>query len=380
MRVFFILGTRPEAIKLAPVILAAREHPQCVVTVCQTGQHADMCDEILGLFGIETDYNLAVMTPGQTLPGLTAKVLGALDGILGEQLPNWLIVQGDTTTAFAASLAAFYRKIPVAHVEAGLRTGNVYAPWPEEMNRRLISRIGALHFSPLDSNVSNLLREGIDPSTVVKTGNTGIDALKWLVRNLATDAALAMRAEGGIRAAGATVPGGDASRLVLITAHRRESFDGGLEEICNAISDLARKYQDREFVYPVHPNPVVRDTVSRILGALKLKNVHLIRPLDYLPFVALLSRAELAMTDSGGIQEEAPSLGVRTIVMREVTERMEGVEAGLVRLTGVRREAISAAADAALQGAWRFDGARRDIYGDGRASQRIVDALVARAS
>lgn len=379
VRIFFILGTRPEAIKLAPVILAAQEHPDCLVTVCQTGQHADMCDEILSLFGIRSDFNLGVMKPGQTLSGLTSEVLRALENVLADQRPDWLIAQGDTTTAFAASLAAFYQKIPVAHVEAGLRTGNIYSPWPEEMNRRLMSGIASLHFAPLDSNISNLLREGVDANSIVRTGNSGIDALKWLVRHLKDDPALAARAEEALRKAGAAERALDGSRLVLITAHRRESFGGGLETICSAIADVAGRYPDREFVYPVHPNPIVRDAVSGTLGSLKLKNVHLIKPLEYLPFVALLSRAELVLTDSGGIQEEAPSLGVRTIVMRDVTERMEGVDAGVVRLTGVNRENINAAVDDALRGVWKIDAAGRDIYGDGRASCRIVEALVARA-
>ena len=375
IRLLVVLGTRPEAIKLAPVVLAARERPEVHVTVCNTGQHADMCTSVLDLFGISPDADLAVMVPRQTLTGLTGSVLHAMHGLLEQHRPHWLVVQGDTTTAFAAALAAFYRKIPVAHVEAGLRTGDIYAPWPEEMNRKLITAIGTLHFAPVASNADNLRRESIDPSRIVVTGNTGIDALKWLVRRLAEDPALRDRAQAMLDAAGVPCPTSNASGIVLITAHRRESFGLGFLAICGAIADLAARFPGRNFIYPVHPNPEVHDTVSRELGG--LANVHLIEPLDYLPFVLLMSRAELILTDSGGIQEEAPSLGIRVIVMRQVTERSEGLNTGLVRLAGTDRERIIADATDALSGRWPADRTARDVYGEGFAAQRIVGSILA---
>jgi UDP-N-acetylglucosamine 2-epimerase (non-hydrolysing) len=378
MHLLIVLGTRPEAIKLAPVVLAARERPDIRVTVCNTGQHADMCAGVLDLFDISPDADLGVMIPRQTLTELTGSVLNALCGLLERQRPDWLIVQGDTTTAFAAALAAFYQRIPVAHVEAGLRTGNIYAPWPEEMNRKLITAIAGLHFAPVASNAENLRREGVDAARIVVTGNTGIDAVKWLIRRLDEDASLRSRAQATLVATGVPCLKSAAPGIVLITAHRRESFGPGFVAICNAIAQLAGRFPDRHFVYPVHPNPQVRDAVWRELGQRRLANVHLIEPLDYLPFVHLMSRAELVLTDSGGIQEEAPSLGARVIVMREVTERTEGMQTELVRLAGTDRDRILSAASDALTGRWPADQGSRDVYGDGRAAERILAALIAR--
>ena len=263
MHLLVVLGTRPEAIKLAPVVLAARERPEIHTTVCNTGQHADMCAGVLDLFGISPDVDLDVMIPRQTLTELTGSVLNALRGWLEQIRPDWLIVQGDTTTAFAAALAAFYQKIPVAHVEAGLRTGNIYAPWPEEMNRKLITAVASLHFAPVASNADNLRREGVDAGRIVVTGNTGIDAIKWLLRRLVGDAGLRCRAQTMIETAGAPCPSSGTPGLVLITAHRRESFGPGFAAICSAIAELAGRFPERQFVYPVHPNPEVRDTVHR---------------------------------------------------------------------------------------------------------------------
>ena len=376
LNLLIVLGTRPEAVKLAPVVLAARKQPGMQVTVCSTGQHADMCTGVLDLFGISADVDLAVMTPGQTLTDLTGTVLRAMRALLEEKRPDWLIVQGDTTTAFAAALAAFYQKIPVAHVEAGLRTGNIYAPWPEEMNRKLITAIARLHFAPVASNAENLRREGVDPSCIVTTGNTGIDALKWLVRRLGEDARLRERASAVLRSAGIHCLDSETPRIVLITAHRRESFGSGFVSICNAIVELARRFPDRHFVYPVHPNPEVRDAVYRELGERRLDNVHLIEPLDYLPFVLLMSRAELLLTDSGGIQEEAPSLGKRVIVMRVVTERTEGLQTNLVRLAGTDRDRIVGDVSDALSGRWPTNQGGRELYGEGRAAERIIDTLL----
>jgi UDP-N-acetylglucosamine 2-epimerase (non-hydrolysing) len=376
MHLLLVLGTRPDAIKLAPVVLAIREQAGVQVTVCNTGQHADMCAGVLDLFGISPDTDLAVMTSRQTLTDLTGSVLNAMRGLLERQRPDWVIVQGDTTTAFAAALAAFYQKVPIAHVEAGLRTGDIYAPWPEEMNRKLITAIARLHFAPLASNAETLRREGVDPGTIVVTGNTGIDALKWLVGRLDRDAGLRDRAQAMLDVAGVPCPQSTAKRIVLITAHRRESFGAGFVAICEAIGELAVRFHDRRFVYPVHPNPEVRDAVFATLGSKRLANVHLIEPLDYLSFVLLMSRAELVLTDSGGIQEEAPSLGTRVIVMRQVTERTEGLETGLVRLAGLDRDRIIADATDALTGRWPAAREKSDVYGEGRAAQLIVEALL----
>lgn len=374
-----VLGTRPEAIKLAPVVLAARSRPEFRVSVYNTGQHGDLCRDVLDIFGIEADADLALMTARQTLAELTVSVLPAMQGLLAQDRPHWLLVQGDTTSAFVSALAAFYQKISVAHVEAGLRSGDIYSPWPEEMNRKLISAIARVHFAPVVSNAENLQREGIDPASIVVTGNTGIDALKTLARNLEKDAMLRERAQTMLDATGVACLRADAADpLVLVTAHRRESFGEGIVAICHAVAALAARFPDRHFIYPVHPNPAVRESVFRELGAANSRpNIHLIEPLEYLPFILLMSRAELMLTDSGGIQEEAPSLGKRVIVMRKVTERSEGVATGLVRLAGANRDRIVADASDALTGRWPA-GAGQDVYGDGRASERILDALLAR--
>jgi UDP-N-acetylglucosamine 2-epimerase len=378
-QIAIVLGTRPEAIKLAPVVLAARVRPELAVRVYNTGQHGDLCEDILALFGIAADADLGVMAPRQSLTDLTGSVLRAMQRELSNHRPDWLLVQGDTTTAFASALAAFYQKIPVAHVEAGLRTGDIYSPWPEEVNRSLITRIARLHFAPVGSNADNLRRENIDPADIVVSGNTGIDALKRLVRRLGEDAALRSRAQAMLDATGVPcLKDGSDARIVLITAHRRESFGAGMLAICRAIATLAERFPGRQFVYPVHPNPAVRDTVFGGLGGGRWPNVHLIEPLEYLPFVLLMSRAELILSDSGGVQEEAPSLGQRVIVMREVTERAEGIDTGLVRLAGTDMDRIVQFATEALTGTWPTQRQGRDVYGDGRASERIVEAILGR--
>ncbi|MGO9787218.1 MAG: non-hydrolyzing UDP-N-acetylglucosamine 2-epimerase [Stellaceae bacterium] len=376
-RLLIVLGTRPEAIKLAPVVLAARAHKGCEVAVCHTGQHADMCEGVLALFGIAPDVDLEIMKPRQSLTDVTAAVLAAMDKLIAARKPDWLIVQGDTTSAFAAALAGFYHKLPVAHVEAGLRTGNILAPWPEEMNRRLITALGQFHFAPLASNAENLRREGVGPARILVTGNTGIDALKWLMSHLKEDKNLAAQAQGQLDAANlACLKAGAKDKIVLVTAHRRESFGAGLTAICGAVVELARRFADRHFIYPVHPNPVVRDTVERELKPAGLANLHLIEPLEYLPFVALMARAELILTDSGGIQEEAPSIAKRVVVLRELTERKEGIETGLIRLAGTDRGKIVAAAADALEGRWPASAKGSDVYGDGHAAERIVEAIL----
>jgi UDP-N-acetylglucosamine 2-epimerase (non-hydrolysing) len=370
MRLLIVLGTRPEAIKLAPVVLAARARGDVAVTVCNTGQHADLCHAALAAFAIVPDLDLRIMKPRQGLTEISVAVLAALEPLLAPPGPDWLVVQGDTTTAFAAALAGFYARVPVAHVEAGLRTGNRDAPWPEEMNRRLIAPLASLHFAPLAANAANLRREGIPDEDIHVTGNTGIDAVKGLVRRLDQDAGLRDGADAALAAAGI-----GPAPLVLITAHRRENIGAGFRAVCRAIAELARRFPDRAFVYPVHPNPAVRDTVEEMLGAGAAPNVRLIEPLDYVPFARLMARAELILTDSGGIQEEAPSIGKRVIVLRETTERPEALATGFVRLAGTDAERIVAQASDALTGRWQPPAQPTDVFGDGHAADRIVDLL-----
>ncbi len=372
-----MLGTRPEAIKLAPLVLAGRKRPGFNVVLCNTGQHRQMSDQVLGLFGLQADFDLDIMRPDQTLTSVTVDILTRLPGCLEKCRPDWVIVQGDTTTTFASALAAFYQKISVAHVEAGLRTGNIYAPWPEEMNRRLVSELASLHFPPTELAAQNLRAEGVDESRLLVTGNTGIDALKWLVARLAEDECLRERAIKSLHESGVKIASADPAKpYVLITCHRRESFGPGLEAICSAIARLARAFPDHDFIYPVHPNPRVKEPVLALLGS-GFANVQLVQPLEYLPFVHLMSGATLILTDSGGIQEEAPSLGKRVVVLRDETERTEGLETGLIRLAGTDAEKIIAYAEDALLGRWEEMGSGCDIYGDGQASNRILDAIAA---
>lgn len=378
MRILILFGTRPELIKLLPLVRAAKRRLGMEVVLCNTGQHREMTGKALGLFGLKPDIDLDVMQAGQTLTDVTVRILSGMQGHLEHLKPDWLVVQGDTTTTFTAALAAFYQKIPVAHVEAGLRTGDIYAPWPEEMNRRLVSEIATLHFPPTEAAESNLLHEGVAPERVLVTGNTGIDALKWLTGRLASDSSLRAQARGELLGAGVPLAVADNERpYVLITGHRRESFGAGFESICAAVGELADCYPDHDFIYPVHPNPRVRETVYAKLGSASRPNVYLIDPLDYLPFVALMSNAALILTDSGGVQEEAPTLGRRVVVLREVTERMEGLETGLIRLAGTDRQKIVSDVTDALSGGWVQPECGCDVYGDGKASDRVLDAMCA---
>ena len=375
--VLVVLGTRPEAIKLSPLVLAGRERPGLKMVLCNTGQHRQMSDQVLDLFELSADFDLNIMRPEQTLTSITVDILTNMQECLDACRPDWVVVQGDTTTSFAAALAAFYRKIPVAHVEAGLRTGNIYAPWPEEMNRRLVSELASLHFPPTKQAAKNLRAEGIEQSRMLITGNTGIDALKWLIGRLATDQSLRERALKALNQAGVDTGTSEADKpYVLVTCHRRESFGEGLQMIFTAIAKLAEAFPGYNFVYPVHPNPRVRETAKVFLGH-GMANVKLIEPLDYLPFVHLMSRADLILTDSGGIQEEAPSLGKRVIVLRDETERTEGLETGLIRLAGTNAEKIIAFVEDALLGRWDCNGKGCDVYGDGQSSLRILDAITA---
>jgi UDP-N-acetylglucosamine 2-epimerase (non-hydrolysing) len=365
--VLVIFGTRPEAIKLAPVIEALAASPTLTPRVCVTGQHRQMLDQMLALFGITPHHDLAVMRPDQDLFDLTARALTGLRAVLDSERPVAVLVQGDTTTAMAAALAAFYRQIPVGHVEAGLRTGHAYDPFPEEMNRRLTSHLATWHYAPTARAAANLAREGVPSDRVLVTGNTIVDALHAIVARLTRDPDAVLP----------PLPSAhfDGRRLVLVTGHRRESFGAGLRNICTALRDLAAAHPDVLVVYPVHLNPAVQRPVHEILAG--LSNVVLTAPLDYLPFVDLMRRAHLILTDSGGLQEEAPSLGVPVLVMRETTERPEAVEAGTAILVGTQSDAIVAAAtrllaDPAAHASMR---AARNPFGDGAAASRIAAHL-----
>jgi UDP-N-acetylglucosamine 2-epimerase (non-hydrolysing) len=366
--VLLVFGTRPEAIKMAPVHRALAQDPRFRVRVCVTAQHREMLDQVLNLFGIEPEYDLDLMRPGQDLSAITGSVLEGLKGVLEEAAPDYVLVHGDTTTTMAASLAAYYARVPVGHVEAGLRTGDIYSPWPEEMNRRLTGSIATLHFAPTEAARANLQREGVDDARIAVTGNTVIDALLTMVERARA---------GGEGEFSERFEGIDLDRrLVLVTGHRRENFGGGFERICQALAELART-PDVEIVYPVHLNPNVQEPVHRILGS--LPNVHLIAPQEYLPFLFLMDRAHLIITDSGGIQEEAPSLGKPVLVMRDTTERPEAVEAGTVRLVGTDAKVIVDAARTLLEDEdeYRSMSFAHNPYGDGAASKRIADALAA---
>lgn len=367
LRVLSVFGTRPEAIKMAPVVKALAAADGVEARVCVTGQHREMLDQVLSLFRITPEYDLALMKPGQTLGDVTSAVLAGLDGVLAEFRPDIVLVHGDTTTTLSASLAAYYRQTPVGHVEAGLRTGNIYSPWPEEINRKVAGAIAELHFAPTGQSRANLRNEGVPEERIFVTGNTVIDALQDVVRLIGEDEALSadLAARFGIP---------EDRRIILVTGHRRESFGGGFDRICEALAQLAER-PDVEVVYPVHLNPNVKGPVERLLGG--RENVRLMPPQDYLPFVYLMSRAELIVTDSGGVQEEAPSLGKPVLVMRDTTERPEAVEAGTVKLVGTDVEKIVSTAGELLDDpeAYRAMNRAHNPYGDGQASARIVEAL-----
>jgi UDP-N-acetylglucosamine 2-epimerase (non-hydrolysing) len=364
-----IMGTRPEGIKMAPVVAALRRSGDLDGRVVATGQHREMFQQVADQFGFTVDVDLAVMQPQQTLAGLSARLMDAIDGWLQRDPPDMALVQGDTTTVLVAALACFYRKIPVGHVEAGLRTGNLWSPFPEEANRRLVSPIVTLHFAPTPSAKDALLREGVAESHIEVTGNTVVDAV---LMEIARQAAPSIRDE--VAASLSALLGADWAEVpfVLITGHRRESFGEGIRQICEAITTLARRHPDHRFVYPVHANPEVKGQVERLLGG--LGNVRLIAPLGYGSFVALMARARVILTDSGGVQEEAPSLGTPVLVMRDTTERPEGIEAGTALLTGPRASSIVEQTSRLLDdpAAHRAMAAAKNPYGDGHAAERIV--------
>ena len=374
MKVLTVFGTRPEAIKMAPLVRQLAQHAAIDSTVCVTAQHRQMLDQVLELFEIKPDFDLNIMKPGQNLNSITTDILQRVAQVYAEIRPDYILVHGDTCTSFCATLAAFYQRIAVGHVEAGLRTGNLYAPWPEEGNRRLTGVLAHTHFAPTAESRANLLKENVPAANIVVTGNTVIDAL-LMVRQKFEQSPELLRQQAQrfpfLR---------QNARLVLITGHRRENFGEGFERICAALGRLAERYLDVDFVYPVHLNPNVQDPVRRLLSG--LPNVHLIEPLDYLPFVFLMTRSRLILTDSGGIQEEAPSLGKPVLVMRDTTERPEAVAAGTVRLVGTDSDKI--VADVAMllddEKAYREMSFAHNPYGDGQASARIIEALLARHS
>lgn len=368
-RILTIFGTRPEAIKMAPIIELLDRHPGIESKICVTAQQRQMLDQVLELFSIKPDYDLNMMQAGQSLTDITTRVLVGLEKVIADCNPDIILVHGDTSTAFAAALAAFYKRIPVGHVEAGLRTGDIYSPWPEEMNRRLVGAIARWHFAPTNKAAENLRAEGVAVDRVWATGNTVIDALLTVAEGLRANKEFReeLEARFGFLSSG--------RRLLLVTGHRRENFGDGFEEICKALLGLGAR-DDIEIVYPVHLNPNVREPVQRLLGG--HPRIHLIEPLDYRPFVYLMDRSHIILTDSGGIQEEAPSLGKPVLVMRQTTERPEAVEAGTVRLVGTDRQRIESETNLLLDSEDHYLSMSRahNPYGNGRAAERIVEILL----
>jgi len=371
-RILIIFGTRPEAIKMAPVVKAFQNDMRFETKVCVTAQHRDMLDQVLDLFAIRPDYDLDIMQQNQGLTGITCSILMGLEPILQEFSPDRILVHGDTSTTFAASLAAYYQKIPVGHVEAGLRTHNIYSPWPEEANRKLTAVLTDLHFAPTSASRDNLLQENIAEHNIIVTGNTVIDALQHVQESIKNNTQL--RAELASQFPFIN----SAKKIVLVTGHRRESFGDGFENICQALKELALR-DDIQIIYPVHLNPHVREPVNRLLKG--VEHVHLIEPQDYLPFVYLMSIAHIILTDSGGVQEEAPSLGKPVLVMRDTTERPEAVVAGTVKLVGADKTKIIQNVSLLLddQDEYHTMSFAHNPYGDGQASQRIIEGVAAYA-
>lgn len=373
-----VFGTRPEAIKMCPLVLEFKKHPDVFNTlVCVTGQHREMLDQVLNLFEIMPDYDLNIMKPNQDLYDITSNVLLGMRDVLTEAKPDVVFVHGDTTTSSATALAAFYKQIPVAHIEAGLRTGNIYSPWPEEMNRLITGRIATYNFAPTPLSRQNLLKENVDDSKITVTGNTVIDALHWVVNKISSNADLAKSLKQEMLSFGYDVSRLEQGRrLVLITGHRRENFGEGFLNICHSIKLLSEKYPDVDFVYPVHLNPNVRKPVFDILAS--IENVFLIEPLSYLPFVFMMEKSHLLLTDSGGVQEEAPGLGKPVLVMRNTTERPEAVDAGTVILVGTDKDKIiNGVSDLLENKNGLYDRMAHAVnpYGDGKACGRVVKWL-----
>ena len=384
-----VFGTRPEAIKMAPLVKEFQKNPESFQTiVCVTGQHRQMLDQVLNLFEITPDYDLNIMKQGQDLYDVTSRVLLGMRDVLKEAQPDVVLVHGDTTTSTAAALAAFYQQIPVGHVEAGLRTHNIYSPWPEEMNRQITSRIAAYNFAPTMLSKQNLIKENVNPDTILVTGNTVIDALHQVVRKIKTDAALDAELEGVLRTSGYDVNRlANGKKLVLITGHRRENFGDGFINMCTAIKDLSHKYPEVDFVYPMHLNPNVRKPIQQVFEGLnslssgegwgEAANMFFIEPLEYLSFVYLMEKSTIVLTDSGGIQEEAPGLGKPVLVMRDTTERPEALEAGTVKLVGTDYDKIVNEVSALIDDQEVYEKMSMAVnpYGDGLACGRILKFL-----
>ena len=381
-KILLIFGTRPEAIKMAPLILELHKHSNKVETiVCVTGQHREMLDQVLSIFKIKPDFDLNIMKQGQDLYDITSNVLVGLRDIYKQVHPDLVLVHGDTTTSMAAALAAYYQQISVGHVEAGLRTHNIYSPWPEEINRQLIGRISSYNFSPTATSSVNLLKEGTDKSTIYITGNTVIDSLYWVVNKIKTDEQLNIRLKAEIKSFGYDIDRlQHQKRMVLITGHRRENLGEGFIHIAQAIQELSTHFPNVDFVYPMHLNPNVRKSIHEVLGndLAHFSNMFFIEPLEYLSFIYMMEKADIVLTDSGGIQEEAPSLKKPVLVMRDTTERPEAVEAGTVILVGTDKEKIVANVSQLLTDNAHYQQMAKAInpYGDGKACERIVDILL----
>ena len=378
-KVMLVFGTRPEAIKMAPLVKEFQKHPDEFQTiVCVTGQHREMLDQVLHIFEITPDYDLNIMKQGQDLYDVTARVLLGMRDVLKEARPDVVLVHGDTTTSTAAALAAFYQQIPVGHVEAGLRTHNIYSPWPEEMNRQLTGRIATYHFAPTPLSRQNLLSEGVRENHITVTGNTVIDALYMVVEKIKKDKALDAELENVLKQSGYDVNRlSDGKKLVLITGHRRENFGDGFISMCKAIKALTEKYPEVDFVYPMHLNPNVRKPIHEVFDEdlSGLGNMFFIEPLEYLSFVYLMEKSTIVLTDSGGIQEEAPGLGKPVLVMRDTTERPEALEAGTVKLVGTDYDKIVDEVSALIENQEYYDRMSKAVnpYGDGKACERIVE-------
>ena len=381
-RIMLVFGTRPEAIKMAPLVKEFQKYPDRYQTiVCVTGQHREMLDQVLHIFDIHPDYDLNIMKQGQDLYDVTARVLTGMRDVLKEAQPDVVLVHGDTTTSTAAALAAFYQQIPVGHVEAGLRTNNIYSPWPEEMNRQITGRIATYHFSPTPLSQQNLLKEGVNKEQIVVTGNTVIDALYMVVDKIKQDKELDAELEKVLQQSGYDVNRlSHGKRMVLITGHRRENFGEGFLSMCRAIQALTQKYPDVDFVYPMHLNPNVRKPIHQVFGEdlANLGNMFFIEPLEYLSFVYLMEKSTIVLTDSGGIQEEAPGLGKPVLVMRDTTERPEALEAGTVKLVGTNYDKIVSEVSALLENEAYYNEMSQAVnpYGDGKACGRIVATLI----
>lgn len=382
-KVMLVFGTRPEAIKMAPLVKAFQKHPEEVETVvCVTGQHREMLDQVLRIFNVVPDYDLNIMKSGQDLYDITSRVVLGMRDVLKESQPDVVLVHGDTTTSMAAALAAFYLQIPVGHVEAGLRTHNIYSPWPEEMNRQITGRIATFNLSPTALSRQNLLEEGVSEDKIIVTGNTVIDALHMMVERIKSDATLSANLQSELKLRGYDVGrlADGTRRMVLITGHRRENFGEGFKHICQAIKTLSERYPEVDFVYPMHLNPNVRRPIKEVLGdALTAdNNLFFIEPLEYLDFVFLMEKSNIVLTDSGGIQEEAPGLGKPVLVMRDTTERPEALEAGTVKLVGTDYDKIVSHVSQLLDSREHYEQMSKAVnpYGDGLACSRIVKHII----